>query len=190
MENLQLQPLRENHGQGLWDLIRTNRDYLSRYLDWVPETRGLQDVEDHLRESLEATGRGEQAGFVITLDGIPAGRVDIFQIRSRPRIFEVGYWLAEAQAGKGVMTEAVRRILLWGFDHLGIHKFELTCVVENHGSRRVAEKLGFVREGLRQQCKDLGGRIHDMDLYGFLAARRAFLGGHPGGINPRTPDQS
>lgn len=60
---------------------------------------------------------------------------------------EIGYELAPAWWGRGVMTEAVGAALTFGFVTMGLHSVEAQIHPRNSGSRRVLEKLGFVQEG-------------------------------------------
>ena len=60
---------------------------------------------------------------------------------------EIGYELAPEWWGQGVMTEALGAMLGFGFTHMGLHSVEAQIHPDNHGSRRVLEKLGFVQEG-------------------------------------------
>ena len=59
---------------------------------------------------------------------------------------EIGYDLAPAFWGQGVMPEAVGAVLTFGFTTMGLHSVEAQIDPENTGSRRVLEKLGFVQE--------------------------------------------
>lgn len=60
---------------------------------------------------------------------------------------EVGYILSPDWWGKGVMREAVRAQLDFGFDVMGLHSVEAQLDPENTASRRLLEALGFVQEG-------------------------------------------
>jgi RimJ/RimL family protein N-acetyltransferase len=60
---------------------------------------------------------------------------------------ELGYWAAPWARGRGVMTDAARLVVRFGFDVLRLERVEWTAVVGNDASRRVAEKLGFTFEG-------------------------------------------
>jgi len=59
----------------------------------------------------------------------------------------IGYELAPAWWNRGFMTEAVSAMLKFGFETIGLHSIEAGIHPDNTGSRRVLEKLGFVREG-------------------------------------------
>ena len=60
---------------------------------------------------------------------------------------EIGYDLAPERWGRGIMPEALRPILGFGFATLGLHSVEANIDPANGGSRRVLEKLGFAQEG-------------------------------------------
>ena len=60
----------------------------------------------------------------------------------------VGYWLAPAARGQGLMTEAVRAIACWARDEQGIRCLRLWTHPDNLPSQSVAERAGFVRVGV------------------------------------------
>ena len=60
---------------------------------------------------------------------------------------ELHYWIRTDHAGRGLATEAARALVEWARDELQAPRLELWAGRENHASRRVAEKLGFVHLG-------------------------------------------
>ena len=60
---------------------------------------------------------------------------------------ELGFWTAPEARGRGVMTAAARLVIRFGFDVLHLGRIEWCALVGNDASLRVAEKLGFQREG-------------------------------------------
>ncbi|MGH8894390.1 MAG: GNAT family N-acetyltransferase [Actinomycetes bacterium] len=60
---------------------------------------------------------------------------------------EIGFWTAPWARGTGVMTDAARLVCRFGFEVLGLARIEWWAGVGNDASWRVAEKLGFLREG-------------------------------------------
>lgn len=55
----------------------------------------------------------------------------------------IGYWLDEAQWGKGYMSEAVCAVLDYGFNKLGLTLISANCYPQNKRSQRVLEKWGL-----------------------------------------------
>lgn len=80
-----------------------------------------------------------------------------------------GYWCAAEARGRGITTRALRRLCRYALDELGLERLALTADVENIASQRVAEKVGFRREGvLRSHKRRPDGRRRDTALYSLL----------------------
>lgn len=62
------------------------------------------------------------------------------------RMKEVGYVLAQSHWGRGLMPEAVRRVIDWCFDEVGLDALTVGHFMGNSQSRRVIEKCGFAFE--------------------------------------------
>lgn len=65
----------------------------------------------------------------------------------RQHVAELHYWIRTSHAGRGLTTEAGLALIAWARESLGIARLTLWAGTENHASRRVAEKLGFVHVG-------------------------------------------
>ncbi|WP_267434038.1 GNAT family N-acetyltransferase [Sphingomonas sp. GM_Shp_1] len=73
---------------------------------------------------------------------------------------ELGYWLAPAHWGHGLMTEAARAVIAFGFDHLGLPALTSEYFDDNPASGRVLAKLGFVETGrILRPCVAIGGDV-------------------------------
>ncbi len=57
--------------------------------------------------------------------------------------YEIGYWLGEPWWGRGLMTEAVGRIVVFARDELGFGRLRSDYFADNPASGRVQEKCGF-----------------------------------------------
>ena len=77
-------------------------------------------------------------------------------------IGERGYW------GRGYGTDAVRTMLRYAFDELGLNRVELETFSFNPRAIRCYEKAGFVREGVRRRALYRDGRYHDVIIMGIL----------------------
>ena len=81
---------------------------------------------------------------------------------------EIGYSLHRDWHGRGLASEALRLILRYLFDELGLRRIEADADPRNAASCRLLEKLGFVREGLLRERWHVNGEICDTALYGLL----------------------
>jgi [ribosomal protein S5]-alanine N-acetyltransferase len=84
----------------------------------------------------------------------------------------LGYWIGEAYARKGLMTEAVQALMPFVFDHLGLHRLEAACLPHNAASIRLLKACGFTQEGYARQYLRINGEWHDHLLFAILAEDR------------------
>jgi RimJ/RimL family protein N-acetyltransferase len=112
----------------------------------VPYERAHAEEFVRSRPQRWAAEDGEMT-FAITAaaDGSLLGMVGLHARDATMR--EIGFWTAPWARGQGVMTEAGRMVCRFGFDVLGLSRIEWWAAVGNDASWRVAEKLGFRREG-------------------------------------------
>jgi len=100
--------------------------------------------------------------------GEPVGTLGLYSYSERDRRAELGYDLLEEHWGRGIMTEAVREVLSYGFEALGLNRVEATMDPLNTRSVRLVERLGFKREGhMRERYIYKGGR-RDEIVYGLI----------------------
>lgn len=119
-----------------------------------------------------AAGTAANVAVVDAADGSLLGAVGL---RLRDGIGEVGYWTAPWARRRGVALRAARLHADWGFAALGLPRIELLADVDNLPSQRVAERAGWVREGVaravRPAPRDLTRRV-DMVVYSLLPEER------------------
>lgn len=78
--------------------------------------------------------------------------------------FEIGYWLAPASWGKGIMTEAAEALIQWLRDQ-GERAFVSGYLADNPASGRVLEKLQFMKADRRSiLCMGRGERVDHFDM--------------------------
>lgn len=114
---------------------------------------------------------GTRWGLERIEDDALVGTCGLFQWNRGWRRCSVGYELARCAWGEGLMEEALRAVLAWGFDAsgMGLNRVEAMIHPQNGPSLRLVERLGFVREGLLREVAFWGGRHEDLELHALLA---------------------
>lgn len=135
-----------------------------------------------------------------TTDSSPANSGDILGaigLANRGEtIAEIGYWLSPDHRGKGIMAEALQKVLDFGFDQMGLESIQFACHVldgePNWASAKVAWQAGFTFEGL-QRKNTMSNKGEAVDsLVGSIVKddprtpRHAWFG--PDGRHPAIPD--
>lgn len=109
-------------------------------------------------EPLEGTAAGTVIGM------INHNEIDVAQ-RSTEIDVVVGH---PAYRERGYGTDAVRELLRFLFEVVGLHRVWLGTYEYNGRARRVYEKLGFVQEGLMREADFVDGRWVNAVIYGIL----------------------
>lgn len=100
------------------------------------------------------------------------GGITLSNIRRRAAQFvNLGYWMGQSYAGKGLMTEAVGQTLPFVFQTLQLHRIHAAFLPNNVASRRVLERNGFVEEGYAERYLQIDGRWEDHVLMGLTRER-------------------
>lgn len=81
---------------------------------------------------------------------------------------DIGYDLNFEYWNKGIMTEALSKVIDFTFSNLNINRIEASVTTRNHASCKVLEKLGFIKEGVMRERSFWKGKFHDMIMYSLL----------------------
>lgn len=110
-----------------------------------------------------------EINFVIVPDvtGRLGGVIGISRADWDSGVAEVGYWIGPADRRHGYVAEAVRAVARHAFG-LGLYRLELLAAVGNTASQRVAEQVGFAREGVLREARPVPGGRSDMVLFSLL----------------------
>src|SRR5690606_30407033 len=99
-----------------------------------------------------------------------AGVVNINEIvRDSRDSASLGYYAFEPFAGKGLMREALARVVAIAFTALELHRLEATIQPSNVRSIRLVESLGFKLEGTARRFLKIRGRWRDHERWSLLA---------------------
>lgn len=88
----------------------------------------------------------------------------------KPKFFSaaVGYELAPAYWGQGMMTEALTAVLRYGFTLMALNRIEAFVAPGNAPSIALLQRLGFANEGLMREYGYWGQTFHDLYLFALL----------------------
>jgi RimJ/RimL family protein N-acetyltransferase len=131
-----------------------------------------QDARSFFVVQEQARRRGEELNFALAEPGCPEvvlGGGSLYAVDLEQARAAVGYWLTPSSRGRGVATHATRLMARWALENLGVARLELTCGPDNERSQRVAERCGFVREGLLRSHTPFKGGRRDTVIYSLLA---------------------
>jgi len=98
------------------------------------------------------------------------GSAGFYSWDKHSRRARMGYDLRPERWGNGLMTEAMRRIIRYGFEDMDLNRIEVTIMATNERSIAMAERLGFKREGVMREYSVWKGAFVDEYPYSILAS--------------------
>jgi ribosomal-protein-serine acetyltransferase len=165
-----LAPLELRHVEELFRLTDSNREHLRRWLPWLDTIRRVEDTRAFVRASQTQAAQDNGCQMGILLEGRIVGIIGHHGIDWRNRSTSLGYWLAAPYQGRGLVTDACRRLIRHAFDEAGLHRVEIRCAEGNLRSRAIPERLGFRQEGILREAEWLYDGFVDHVVYGLLAS--------------------
>ena len=135
----------------LWS-VHPNKGYTKAYLALLQKRYAQSEFYD----------------WGIEFDGHIVGTVGFTSFSIEHGIGEVGYVLSSSVWGKGIASEALARIMEYGFCELGLNRIEARFMVENAKSETVLKRAGFTHEGVIRDGVYAKGKYRDVALYSIL----------------------
>ena len=168
--NYMLRPFRRRDLAAVDLAVRASLPDLALYLPWAVDYNKTT-TQHFIRDSAAAWAEGRAFDFTIRNAQRPdehLGNISVWWV-SRPNLVgEIGYWIRSDATGRGICTEAAANIAQVAFEEVGMHRLTLRIAVGNRASERVAEKLGFTREGLLRDEVRVGRKWMDHTIWGLL----------------------
>lgn len=153
-----------------FDMYEYARDpEICKYVTWNAH-ESVEDSMSYLSLVEERYKGGEYFDWGIVLKKIDkligtCGFVDINKASSRG---EIGYVLSRTHWGKGLMSEAVRKVCSHGFESMELNRIEARVFPENTRSQSVLRNIGFQYEGTLRQQQVIKGKYQDLMMFSLL----------------------
>lgn len=96
------------------------------------------------------------------------GMIGFYRMKPENYRAEVGYILSAEFHGQGIITEALERVIKFGFDEMKLNSIEAVIDPENYGSEKVLLKNNFVKEGHFKEHTFFEGKFLDSVFYSLL----------------------
>jgi len=136
--------------------LRTD-DEVNRYLDRL-KARTIEDARKFISKINTGIHNNEAIYWGISLKDEPKliGTICCWNISKENNSAETGYELLPAYQGKGIMQEALAKVIEYGFDIMKLHRIEAFADADNSRSANLLLKLHFARDMAEE--KKLAGK--------------------------------
>lgn len=147
--------LRPYEAQDAGEVASACRDELTQR--WLPLPNPYTDADaltwcTETAPRFRTSGEGVEWAAIRRSDGSLIGSFGLKRTDWRARTTEIGYWVAPWARGEGLAPEAVTAVANWLLLEQGFERLILRAAPGNVASQRVAEKAGFIREGVARNA--------------------------------------
>ncbi len=142
---------------------------VTRFLRWGPH-RALEETERYIREVLRKYEEGKDGpwGIEYRETGRLVGSIHLMKVSVQHNKAEIGFVLSRPYWNKGLMSEALKRVLEYSFEGIGFNRIEGLCLVDNQAGKGVMEKVGMQQEGVLREHLFQKGEFRDFIVYSML----------------------
>ncbi len=149
----------------LFALVNRNRAEFSKWFAWIDF---VKSAEDEFAQ-IQTIARPDSCHYLLQSGDKFIGDVGVVEKSAVNKMAELGYMLDKDARGRGVMTRAVSQMQRLLFDSDDVMRIQIRAAVDNVRSGAVAQRLGYVKEGVLRQAQVVReGLIHDIVVYSKL----------------------
>jgi len=144
-KRLRLRRLNRNDLNALQQL--RSDDSVNKYLD-RPKSITIEECEAHVKKIDNNLANNQSGYWVLTLknDDMLIGAIGLWNFQPKKDLAEIGYELSPAHQGKGLMQEAVEKIIEYGFYEMGLKVITGIMDAGNERSARLLEHNNFIKD--------------------------------------------
>ena len=142
---------------------------VAKYMTWDTH-KTIDDSQQFINFTLDRYIKDDAGewGIILKESGKLIGAAGFPWFDRKNSRAEIGYVLGRRYWGKGIMPEAVRRILRFTFNELNLNRIECVHALPNEKSGRVMQKAGMAFEGIARERMFAKGRYWDVKQYAIL----------------------
>ncbi|MCD6013385.1 MAG: acetyltransferase, ribosomal protein N-acetylase [Flavipsychrobacter sp.] len=148
--------------------MRTD-EAIMRYID-RPRPKSIEETFPFIEKITNMVNNNEGIAWAITLKDAPTmiGHMSFHILMKAHYRAEVGYMMDTRHQGKGLVSEALKAVLQYGFNIMGLHSVEAHVNPENTASRKLLEANNFKQEAYFKENFYWEGSFRDTVIYSLL----------------------
>ncbi|WP_410511532.1 GNAT family N-acetyltransferase [Paenibacillus sp. BR2-3] len=157
------------------DYFEFASDPLVTTFTWWDNHKSLEDSVNYINQVIDKyNSQGAYHWGIVYKDTNKIiGRTGFVSIDELHKRTEIGFALSNDFWNMGIITEATKPIIRYGFEELELNRIEGRCNFENLGSEKVMKKLGMTFEGILREQLKVKGKFTDQKMYSIL--RREYV---------------
>ena len=135
-----------------------------QFSGWNPYAT-LAMARETVRQFIDSYGDSRSYAWVMDVDDVLVGTIGAYDYKDNQ--IEVGFSVVKGWQGRGLATEALKKVLEYLTENEGIPLVTAWCASENVGSGRVLEKAGMQYIRTDKDSLTVGEKTYDKRIYEF-----------------------
>ena len=154
----------------IFNSIVRDRDYLEEWLPFVSQTQEISNTLQFVTDYLNS----DRLNLTCTIwyQHQFAGIVGLKDTDLENKKTEIGYWLSSSFQHKGIITLSCKALIKYIFEELKLNRIQLKAATCNIKSQRVAQRLGFIQEGIEREGELHNRGFVDLVVFSLLVTDR------------------
>lgn len=162
---MKLREVKESDAEQIAKLL-DNKKIWDNLRDFVPHPYTLENAKEFI---FLCQSENSLKAFIIDKEGLAIGVIALtLQQDIYRRSAEIGYWLGEPYWNKGFITQAIKMIVEYGFNHLGLARIYSGVFENNKASQKALEKAGFIFECVFEKAVLKNGQLINEHRYSIV----------------------
>ncbi len=163
---------RLTHAEAVYQLVSNQRQHLSPYVPFATTVQNEADVKKFIK-NIQITNQSKRSlvTYLFYKDEL-VGSVGFVNMSPKHASAEMGYWLSKDHQGKGIVSTSCKKLIAYGFKYLKLNRIAMKIIPSNERSLRIAERLGFQKEGVEREAFLSEGVFYDLEVYSLLKGDR------------------
>ncbi len=137
---------------------------MAQYSGWDPYAT-LEVARETVRGFIDGYDDGHVYAWVMDIDDVIVGTIGAYDLKDDH--IEIGFSVVKDWQGRGLATEALKKVLEYLTENEGISCVTAWCAAENTGSRKVLERAGMTLVRTEKNGLAVGDRVYDKLTYHF-----------------------
>ncbi|MFC0522970.1 GNAT family N-acetyltransferase [Pontibacillus salicampi] len=159
--------LSDSHAGELFEIF-SNRKVMKYYgMDPIQDVEQAYDLIHSFQQAL-TNDKGVRYGILFKNNNRLIGTIGLNNMSLWHKRAEIGYELHPEYWNRGIITEAIRCIVEYSFNELGLHRIGAVTFPQNQSSIRALTKLGFQEEGKLRDYLFQHNQSHDANVYSII----------------------
>ena len=170
-ERLILRKLTINDSKDIF--LFTSNEKITEFLSWSSH-KSETDTKQFLKSVLKnyELNIPAQWGIELREEKKIIGIAGFISFSSEHNKGEIAYILSPYYQNKGYMTEALKKIVGYSFNDLGLVRLSARCEIDNFASEKVMQKIGMTQEGIARKFLIRRGDFRDYKFYSTIKSEK------------------